>query len=242
VEQAAGLWYIESMKKPGFCRGFALLILLSVALPLGAEGFSESLTWSFGGSVLLFPEGNGNRGGPMPVLPAPGAALAYSIWGPLSAELSLDLYFTNYAYDFEWNRALPAEIEHRSAFVFGFLTGIHALARFPLGDQFVFRAYGGPGMDFRVITLALDLHPDDSAGQRETDAQMQTDAVRDYFWGQGRWFLPVLGAGFDYRLNEKFLVGFDFRTWFPLYRAWSREDLPPIEGWRFGLGLRFTLR
>jgi hypothetical protein len=230
------------MKKPGFSLVSlaAGLALFFTVLPLGAEGFSDRLSWSFGCSALLLPEDNGNRGGPMPVLPAPGAALAYSIWGPLSAELSLDIYFTNYIYDFAWNRALPAEIEHRSALVFGFLTGIQALARFPLGDRFAVRANGGFGMDFRIITLAAK-HPDDLSGDPETDAQIQTDAVRDYFWGQGRWFLPVLGTGFDYRINEKFFVGLDFRTWFPLYRTWTKEDLPPIEGWRFGIGLRITL-
>lgn len=238
------MWYIEGMKKPGFSLVFlvAVLAFFFAVLPLGADDFSDRLSWSFGGTVLLFPENNGNRGGPMPVLPAPGAALCYSIWGPLSAELSLDLYFTNYKYDFEWNRALPAEMENRSAFVFGFLTGFHALARFPLGDRFVFRVYGGPDMDFRIITLALDLHPDDLTGLPETDAQIQTNAVRDYFWGRGRWLLPALGTGFDYRLTEKFLIGLDFRTWFPLYRLWSGEALPPAEGWRFGLGLRVSVR
>jgi hypothetical protein len=232
------------MKRPVFPLAAALagVVFFFVIFPLKADGFSDRLTWSFQGSVLLFPEDNGNRGGPMPVLPAPGAALAYFIWGPLSAELSLDLYFTNYKYDFSWDRALPAEIENRSAFVFGFLTGFHALARFPLGDQFVFRAYGGPDIDLRIITLALDLHPDDFTDLPETDAQIQTDAIREYFWEQGRWFFPVLGLGLDYKINEKFLMGLDFRTWFPLYRAWSGEDLPPVEGWRFGVGLRITIR
>jgi hypothetical protein len=232
------------MKKPFFPLAFGLagLVFLFVTFPLRADGFSDRLTWSFRLSALMFPEDNGNRGGPMPVLPAPGAAMAYFIWGPLSAEVSLDLYFTNYKYDFDWNRALPAEIENRSAFVFGFFTGFHALARFPLGNQFVFRAYGGPDMDFRIITLALDLHTDDFSGLPETDAQIQTDAVREYFWEQGRWFLPVAGVGIDYGVNEKFLAGLDFRTWFPLYRLWSGEDLPPVEGWRFGIGIRITLR
>jgi hypothetical protein len=232
------------MKMPVFFRAFVLTgaVFFLALLPLRADGFSDRLTWSFLGSVLLFPEDNGNRGGPMPVLPAPGAALACSVWGPLSAELSLDLYFTNYKYDFEWNRALPAEIENRSAFVFGFLTGLHVLARFSPVDNLTLRAYGGPDMDLRIITLAADLHPDDFSGLPETDAQIQTDAVREYFWEQGRWFLPVLGVGADYGVNEKFLIGLDFRTWFPLYRAWSGEDLPPVEGWRFGLGLRVTVK
>jgi hypothetical protein len=146
---------------------------------LKAGSFSERLSWSFGGTILVFPEDNGNRGGPTPVLPAPATALACSVWGPLSLELSLDLYFTHYKYDFEWNRALPVEIENRSAFVFGMLTGIQAAARFPLGERFVFRGYGGPAIDFRIIALAADLHPDDLTGLPETDAQIQTDAVRE---------------------------------------------------------------
>ncbi|MDR1100484.1 MAG: hypothetical protein LBL28_08400 [Treponema sp.] len=221
---------------------FAFLLFVPGLPSMRADGFADRLGWSFQGSVLMFPEDNGNRGGPMPVLPAPGGALNCVIWGPLSAEFSLDMYFTNYKYDFDWDRALPAEIEHRSAFVFGFLTGFHALARFPLGDKFVLRAYGGPDMDLRIISLAADLHPDDLTGIRETDAQMQTDAVRDYFWARGRWFLPALGMGADYRINEKFLVGLDFRTWFPLYRLWTGETLPPMEGWRFGLGVRVTVQ
>jgi hypothetical protein len=243
VEQRGGLWYIEGMKKPGFplvflAAGWAFFF---AALPLGAEGFSDRLSWSFGCSALLLPEDNGNRGGPMPVLPAPGTALAYSVWGPLWVEASLDFYFTTYAYDFGWNRAIPVEMENRSASVLGILTGIQALARFPLGDKFILRASGGLAMDFRIITLATD-YPDDITGLPETDARIQTDAVRDYFWGRGRWLLPVLGTGFDYRINEKFFAGLDFRTWFPLYRLWTGEELPPIEGWRFGLGLRVTVR
>jgi hypothetical protein len=230
------------MKKPDLplallCAG---LVSFFCAFPLGAETFAERLSWSFNGTLLLFPEDNGNQGGPMPVLPAPGATLAYAIRGPLSVELSLDLYLTQYSYHFGWDRALPAEIENRSAYVFGFLTGIQALASVPLGEKFVFRGYGGPAMDFRIITLAAS-HPDDLSGPPETNAQIQTDAVREYFWNQGRWFLPVLGTGIDYRMNEKFLVGLDFRTWIPLYKIWSGEDLPPVEGWRFGLGLRFTV-
>jgi hypothetical protein len=230
------------MKQPVFPLVLVFLLFVPGLSPLGADGFSDRLTWSFGVSLLLFPEDNGNQGAPMPILPAGSGALAYSIWGPLSAEVSLDMYFTNYKYDFDWNRALPAEIENRSAFVFGFLTGFHALARFTLPYGLTLRAYGGPDMDLRVITLAADLHSDDFTGLPKTDARIQTDAVREYFWAQGRWFLPVLGVGADYEINEKFLIGLDFRTWFPLYRLWSGETLPPVEGWRFGLGVRATVR
>jgi hypothetical protein len=178
----------------------------------------------------------------MPILPSPGAALAYPIWGPVYAELTLDLYFTHYAYNPVLNRAVPAAIENRSAFVFGSLLGIQAVGHFPLSERFTVRAYGGPAADLRIVTLAADLNPRDTTGGIETNAQLQTDAVREYFWGKGRWLMPVIGTGIDYTINEKFLLGLDLRIWFPLYRAWSGEDLPAVEGWRFGIGLRFTIR
>jgi hypothetical protein len=223
---------------PVFCM---VMFFLSV-FPLGAQSLWDSFSLSFEGSIFFFPEDNGNEGDPMPVLPSFGAALAYQVWGPLYAELTLDLYFTHYRYSTLLDRAVPAAIENRSAFVFGILPGIQAVGRFPLSKWFTLRVYGGPAADLRIVTLAADLNPRDTAGGLETNARLQTDAVREYFWGKGRWFLPVAGAGIDYTINEKFLLGLDFRTWFPLYRAWSGEDLPAVEGWRFGMGLRFTIR
>jgi hypothetical protein len=46
----------------------------------------------------------------------------------------------------------------------------------------------------------------------------------------------------DFAAAEKFLLGFDLRVWFPLYKVWTGESLPGAEGWRFAAGLRFTLR
>ncbi|MDR1318295.1 MAG: hypothetical protein LBJ90_01605 [Treponema sp.] len=220
---------------------FAILQFFAI-LPLKADGFWDRFSWSLAGSVLFFPEDNGNEGDPMPVLPSFGGAAAFRIWGPVSIELTEDLYFTNYRYSQKLDRAVPAAIENRSAFVFGFFTGLQALVHFPLNDIVSFRAYGGPAADFRAITLAADLHPDDFTGNPESDAGMQTDSVREYFWDRGRWFMPVLGGGADFSLNEKFLLGIDARIWFPVYRLWTDEDLPGIEGWRFGIGLRVTPR
>jgi len=101
------------------------------------------------------------------------------------------------------------------------------------------RAFGGPAFDLRVVVLAdvvHKLHPDD------VTAEDQADAVREYFWGKGRWFMPVLGGGFDFAINEKILLGLDTRVWFPIWRTWTGEDLPGIEGWRFGFGLRISPR
>jgi hypothetical protein len=227
--------------------GFLLFSAPCAVVSLGAEGFGafflERFSWSVGGTVLYFPEDNGKQGSDhITIFPSLGAAAAFHIWGPVSIELTEDTYFSNYEYSFKLARPMACDAPQRSAFVFGFITGLQARADFPLKKDINVRAYGGPSADFRVITLAADLHPDDFTRPPDEDPQRQTDAIRDYYWGRGRWFLPVLGAGMDFPINEKFLLGFDIRAWFPTYRLWTEEDSPPIEGWRFGIGLRITPR
>jgi hypothetical protein len=221
-----------------FTAGFLCILF---AFPLGAQSFSERLGWSFNAGIFVFPEDNGTEGDPAPILPSAGANLAYHIKNHFYLELSEDLYFTNYAYSAKLDRAVPAAIENRSAFVFGFLTGIQALVKLPVNEEWGFRIFGGPAFDFRVIALNTH-HPDDFGGSLEHDAQLQTDAIKKYFWGKGRWFLPVFGGGVDYTINEGFLLGLDLKLWIPMYKMWSGEDLPGIEGWRFGAGLRITLQ
>jgi hypothetical protein len=215
----------------------AVLALFLLALPLGAESFSERLSWSFRGTVLVFPEDNGLESDPAPVLPSAGAAAAYPLAGPLWAELSLDLYSTQYGYSETLGRAVPLALENRWTTAIGFVTGLQLLARLPLNETLGLRFYGGPAADLRLCYIAADLN-----GAEQEEAARHTGLVSGYFWGQGRWFLPVLGAGLDAGLSEKLALGFDLRLWFPLYRLWSGETLPPLEGWRFGGGIRLTLR
>ncbi|MDR1176322.1 MAG: hypothetical protein LBK83_12740 [Treponema sp.] len=206
----------------------------------GTAWFLDRFSWTFGGSILIFPEDNGLKGDPMPVLPVPSLSAAFRIWGPIYTELSLDVYYTHYGYDFELNRAVPYAIENRSAQVWGFLTGLGAQGRFKLPKGFVLRGTGGFAADLRIIAIAGDLNDVDFTGD-EKDPGVQTDAIKDYFWSEGRWLFPFLGVGFDFPASSKFLVGLDGRVWFPLYRAITEEDLPPSEGWRFGFGIRITL-
>jgi len=226
-----------------FSRGTVCIVIYCFffcAFPLKAENLTERMSWSIEGSILYFAEDNGNAGDPAPVLPSLGAAFNFQIFKYFFVELTEDLYFTHYAYNYQLNRAVPAAIENRSAFVFGFFTGLQALGRFPLTSNIYTRVYGGPALDLRIVTLAGNLHPDDFSGNPKTDAQIQTNSIREYFWGKGRWFLPVAGLGIDFNINEMFLLGLDLRVWFPLYKLYSGEDLPPIEGWRFGVGLRIS--
>jgi hypothetical protein len=151
-------------------------------------------------------------------------------------ELSLDFYGTYYAYSDTLDRAVPAIPDNRSSFVIGSMLGIQALKTFVLGNTARIRVYGGPAADLRICLVADGLE-----GADAEDAASETGDISGYFWGQGRWFMPVAGAGMDFALTEKLLLGFDLRIWMPAYRLWIAEDLPVVEGWRFGAGVRFSI-
>jgi hypothetical protein len=54
--------------------------------------------------------------------------------------------------------------------------------------------------------------------------------------------MPVVGAGIDFPILERFLLGIDLRLWIPAYKAWAKDNVPAIDGWRFGAGFRITPR
>ena len=202
--------------------------------------------WATHGSLFYFAANNGRDSDPAPILPSVGISAGWRLWRPLWLELTEDIYFQNYEYNPDLGHAMACNPENRSAFVMGFLTGLQLTGKIRTGgkeSERVVRVYAGPTVDLRIVTLALGLnHPDDFTGNIDTDAQMQTDAIRKYFWSDGRFLFISTGFGMDFPLNERFLLGFDLRTLLPVYRFWTDKNLPGIDGYRFGAGIRITPR
>ena len=212
-----------------------LLILILALIPLN-QVFGNDFRIAGMGSLFLFASDNGPASDPPALLPTAGASFAWSIIGPLRIELTADVYFTNYEYN-PLGYPMACNPENRYSFVIGFITAVQATGAFSVGSDIYFRVFGGPAADFRIVTQAIGLHPTDIA-----EADRQTALITDYFWGEGRWFSPVAGIGMDFPLNENFLLGFDLRAWFPIYKLWTNDNTPAIDGWRFGAGLRITPR
>ena len=226
------------------CKRFAAIVLglTLTALPLQAQSFFQKIDWSVLGSLLFFPENNGPASAPMPILPSLGGAASYPLSELLALEVTLDLYGTTYDYDYALGRAVPANDEFRAAFVLGPLLGFQPVFRFhPGAGKFTIRAYAGLGLDLRIIFRAYGLK--DNEVYLGTDGNSHTirdfrKAVSSYFWGKGRFIYPVIGYGMDFPLMEQLSLGFDLRAWLPVWRIWSGEDAPFIEGFRFGIGFR----
>jgi len=225
------------------CKIIVILVLfISMLIPFNA--FSDNqMNWAVLGGLFYFPADNGVDSDPAPVIPTAGFSMAWQLKRFLKIEATEDLYFTNYEYNANLGYPMACNPENRSAFVMGLLTGVQAVGFFPIGENIKARIYGGPAFDFRIITLAFGLNkPSAITGVIQTDPRLQTDEIIKYFWGKGRWLMPVAGFGFDFPLNEKFYLGFDIRTWFPVYKLWVKDNSPAIDGWRFGVGLRITGR
>ena len=221
----------------------AFIIFSLFTLPLGAQGFFSKISWLVEGTVLLFPEDNGMDSDPMPVLPSLGAGASYPVIDTyrlgLSLELTFDFYITHYGYSSSLKRAVPNAIENRTARVIGTVMGFQVAGVFNVTPFIALRAYAGPAADLRIVFKAAGLNE----GLDDLDAiRKDVDSVRNYFWSKGRWFMPVTGIGTDFTINSRFKLGIDLRVWMPIYKIWSGEDLPPIEGWRFGVGFRLTIR
>ena len=231
------------LRKKGVKPAFFLLILFLSMMPINAQTFKDDFHWAVMGSLFHFAANNGTDSDPAPILPSIGVSFAWQFWGPLRLELTEDIYFTNYEYNTELGYPMACNPENRSAFVLGFLTGIQLTAFLPIGSAGIAARFSiGPAVDLRVVTLAFGLnHPADFQGD-ERDAQIQTDAIRKYFWSDARWFMPAAGIGADFPVNRMFSLGFDFRVWVPVYKLWTNENFLEIDGWRFGFGFRITPR
>lgn len=189
--------------------------------------------FSFGGSILIFQEDYGFEAAPIPVLPAPGFAFTMPLWssdfGGVALETTLDMYFTYYKYSYELDRPVPAEIENRSAFVFGPVFALQAQGHINL-NRVRLRLNLGIAADPRIVLLAPDLNEADL-----DDANMQTDDIRAFYKDFNHWLYPVLGLGADFHITPRWSAGLDLRTWAPLdFSGIDRQFL----GWRFGIGLR----
>jgi hypothetical protein len=226
------------MERYSLRRIVLILFLIACTAPgLFAQGFFGNLVWSFKASILVITEDNKLEGDPMPILGSFGVAAAHPLTERLSFETSLDMYSTHYGFPDGAGWPYPYAEENRSTRVIGFLLGFQGVYRQALSPSMWFRVSGGLAADLRLCLIAGGLE-----GADRSEASAETSRTASYFWGQGRWIFPFAGAGMDFAVSEKFLLGFDLRAWFPLYKLWTGENLPLAEGWRFAAGLRFTLR
>jgi len=188
------------------------------------------------GGVIAILEDNGLEGDPSPVLPYPGIGLSLPL-GPLHFEPGLDVYATYYGYSAVLDRPVPYAIENRSALVVGSVLNLPIEFAFPVAGLFGLRFFAGPSADLRLCMTADGLE-----GADLEQASDETARVGAYFWSAGRWLLGMAGLGIDLPASRGITLGIEGRSWYPVYRFWSGENLPQTENLRFSFTIRALFR
>jgi hypothetical protein len=194
----------------------ALLILACTqAIALQIESYDIQNT------VLFIVNTEGLNSAPTPILWAPGGAINIPIsgidnfyWRP-----DANLFWNYYLWDSTLKRALPAEIEHRSAIVVGLILDSPLSYDFPIGDKVKIEVGAGPAFVIRASFLASV-----SAGD-VSDAKPQVAPVGRYFYDKGRWFYPETSLSFLYKLSDKASFGLSARVYYPVFHLWDKMGL-----------------
>jgi hypothetical protein len=197
----------------------------------------KRFVFSVGISIFILKDEYDFLSAPMPVLPSPFFAVGFPDFGKtvkFRPEMSLELYRTHYKWSPEIECPVPAEIENRSATVWGFVLGVKGQGYYTYKRMTV-RLSAGISADLRAVALAEDLNDADME-----DATAQKDLIKDYVWQGTRWLFGEFGVGADYTVTEKCRAGLDVRMFLPF----SRNDIAktlPLGGYRFAVGVRVSL-
>lgn len=214
----------------------SILIFLTLTL---ASAIAEYSPWSgFGGLALIYnSDGSGistvpimkSNGDPGGLNSAPSllpAFLGFEYRYPWKPDIYFAPSATLYAAQYLWadNRALPAEIENRTAYVPSlFLDAPFLFHREK--DRFLFTYGGGLGILVRVAFREMGIDAD-TQNPGELSVGDQVKKINGYFWGSARCIYPTLQAGVRYRLETGWGAGFTLRIGLPVFNIWSNPRVP----------------
>lgn len=166
------------------------------------------------------PDGTpgGLSSAPSPLPAFIGFNYAFTLTPLVSITPSFSIWTSQYA--FAKDRALPVEIENRTAYVPSIFIDVPVFFTF---NKKSFDWYGGlgPAILCRWGFLEMGI-PKDAINLGETlTAYEQVEACNTYFWSSLRWFYPTVHAGVRYKLETGWGGGFSLRIGLPIFNLWS---------------------
>ncbi len=206
----------------------AALLVSFCALPLCAE----YAPWSILGGLNLIHNADasdlgdtaevgdpqGLASAPSPIEPFFGLEYRYPLDRQLVLAPSASLYVVRYLWASD--RALPAELENRTALVPTLMIDVPVLYTIQR-NKFLFSLGGGLSFLLRYAFLEPGVPPD-AQNPGELTAAEQVSNINSYLWGSLRWLYPSLQAGIRYELETGWGGGLILRAGLPVFNLWSR--------------------
>jgi hypothetical protein len=167
------------------------------------------------------------------LIPILGAALDYPVGkGYFRFQPSFLFYNSIYEYTAA-GRAVPGNVEYRSAYVYGILFDLPFLYEFRLGKGSILRTGLGLALNARYGFKAAAEVPDS-----------EVTGINDWLWAKGRWFLPSTHLEYEYQAQGKIRMGAGLLAWWPIFNLWAGEGLGFFDQMMAGftINLSFALR
>jgi hypothetical protein len=218
---------------------------------------SEYSRWSlFGGLNLLYnsdgegisipgmqPDGSpgGLTSAPSPIAGILGGEYRYPLRSNLVLVPSISLFAVRFLWDESSGRALPAEIEHRTAYVPALMLDCPVLYTFERG-QFLYSFGGGVSFLVRFGFLDSGVDADEiraDAGETLTAGE-QVGEINKYLWSSLRFFYPTLQGSVRYKLETGWGAGLVVRAGLPLFNLWSSPSVPLMDSFMLIAALEIT--
>ncbi|MCQ2598289.1 MAG: hypothetical protein MJ181_10645 [Treponema sp.] len=199
---------------------FALLLIFSINFL-----FARTLDFTFKFPTTMYlSNGDKEYSAPSPVVFSPGIGFVWPNEGFLAIEPSLNFYSSYYL----WHdgRALPAEIENRTATTLSFLLDVPAAFTLDIKNTKL-RFNAGAAMLCRFGWL--------SNGATESD---DVTAINQYFWSKARFFYLSGGVSWMVPLTSTSKFGPFFNFYLPVGSIFAREGL---NGMILSAGLKVSI-
>lgn len=217
----------------GRSRRIGVLAGALLLLPLACtNALSLSTIDARAGILWLGSAGDGQVIAPSPILNDWGVSLPINFGRSFSIVPEVDLTGTQYQLDSSGTRAIPTEIEYRSAVWFLSVLVDPALRyTFHPTKTLAWGFTVAPAFVFRIPVVSWG-----SGAQQES-------TMLGYFYGKGRYFYPEAGAFFLWQLLPSIGLEVRLRSFFPVFHLWDGDGQPFYDQLMGGgsIGLRFRL-
>ncbi len=201
------------MSKPFSKSVYVILIMFLFSFSISAQDYKmgdTDLLITFGPLGILNTD---KSSAPSPINFSVGGGAQIRILEFMSVSPQAQ-FFANY-YLWQNDKVLPAEIEHRSAYVPSIMLDIPVSYDLYLSNS-VFKFGLSPSFLFRFAFLANNV-PD--------SVQVDIDNINEWFWQSGEFFYPSLQVSWDYLFEDSISVGLGLKAYLPVGSLIKGEGL-----------------
>ena len=196
------------MKKIGFLLIIQLIISFSLA-GMDIKGIETRI------GLVSYGYTGETRYTSSPLKESLGAALPMVLNEKYEFRPELTLFYFDYVWDSESERAVPAAIETADRIsVFHFFVSPAFSRLFPLDEKIVLGISASPSFLFRLPLIASD------------NGEDYRRDISGYLYSAGRFFYPSFGGFFRWQFAEKTALDVSAGICLPLFHLWDGSEEP----------------